>query len=109
VGAIIKFRSIGGNLLDLVPLVRLSPFSAGFRKARVMRGRRDRYLGCLNRGLVDLMEKGKHRPCIQANVISDKESRLNEEALLSLTLTILLGGLDNVTTLVAWSIALLVS
>lgn len=53
------------------------------------------------------MAKGTHKPCIQANVIEDKEAKLNKEELTSISLTMLSGGLDTVTTLVAWSIALL--
>ena len=53
------------------------------------------------------MEKGTHTPCIQANVILDKEAKLNKEELTSISLTMLSGGLDTVTTLVAWSIGLL--
>lgn len=72
-----------------------------------MRDRRDVYLKALNKGLEDRMEKGTHKPCIQANVILDKEAKLNEEELTSISLTMLSGGLDTVTTLLQWSIALL--
>ncbi|KAJ5714275.1 uncharacterized protein N7483_011456 [Penicillium malachiteum] len=102
-----KFRSTTGNLQDYIPLLRLNPFSTNSAKAAEMRIRRDRYLGSLNRDLDDRMEKGTHKPCIQANVILDKEAKLNTEELTSISLTMLSGGLDTVTTLVAWSIGLL--
>ncbi|EAW07954.1 cytochrome P450 [Aspergillus clavatus NRRL 1] len=102
-----KFRSTTGNLQDYIPLLRLNPFSSNSRKAKEMRQRRDKYLGALNRDLDDRMEKGIHKPCIQANVILDKEAKLNSEELISISLTMLSGGLDTVTTLVAWSICLL--
>ncbi|KAJ0415530.1 cytochrome P450 [Aspergillus carlsbadensis] len=102
-----KFRSTTGNLQDYIPLLRLNPFSTNSQKAKEMRDRRDRYLGSLNRDLDDRMEKGTHKPCIQANVILDKEAKLNSEELTSISLTMLSGGLDTVTTLVAWSITLL--
>jgi 3-hydroxyphenylacetate 6-hydroxylase len=102
-----KFRSTTGNLQDYIPLLRLNPFSGNTKKAAEMRIRRDRYLGSLNRDLEDRMEKGTHEPCIQANVILDKEAKLNTEELTSISLTMLSGGLDTVTTLVAWSIGLL--
>jgi 3-hydroxyphenylacetate 6-hydroxylase len=92
---------------DYVPLLRLNPFSFGSKKAGEMRRRRDVYLTKLNRDLDDRIEKGEHQPCIQANVILDKESKLNAEELTSISLTMLSGGLDTITTLVAWSIALL--
>ncbi|KAL4930026.1 cytochrome P450 [Aspergillus undulatus] len=102
-----KFRSTTGNLQDYIPLLRLNPFSANSRKAKEMRDRRDKYLNALNAALDDRMEKGTHSPCIQANVILDKEAKLNSEELTSISLTMLSGGLDTVTTLVAWSISLL--
>ncbi|KAF7115607.1 hypothetical protein CNMCM5793_002701 [Aspergillus hiratsukae] len=102
-----KFRSTTGNLQDYIPLLRLNPFSTNSRKAKEMRDRRDRYLNALNRGLDDRMEKGIHKPCIQANVILDKEAKLNQEELISISLTMLSGGLDTITTLVAWSFCLL--
>lgn len=102
-----KFRSTTGNLQDYIPLLRLNPFSSNSKKAAEMRLRRDRYLGALNKDLDDRMEKGTHVPCIQANVILDKEAKLNSEELTSISLTMLSGGLDTVTTLVAWSIGLI--
>ena len=103
-----RFRSTTGNLQDYIPILRLNPFSFGTRKAAEMRRRRDVYLTKLNRDLDDRMEKGTHKPCIQANVILDKEAKLNKEELTSISLTMLSGGLDTVTTLMQWSIALLV-
>ncbi|KAI4738825.1 cytochrome P450 [Aureobasidium sp. EXF-12298] len=102
-----KFRSTSGNMQDYVPFLRLNPFNAGSTRAREMRQRRDVYLTKLNKDLDDRMAKGTHKPCIQANVIQDKEAKLNKEELTSISLTMLSGGLDTVTTLVAWSIALL--
>ncbi|KAH7130366.1 cytochrome P450 [Dendryphion nanum] len=105
--AISKFRSTTGNLQDYIPILRLNPFSFGSMKAREMRRRRDVYLTRLNRDLDDRMQKGVHKPCIQANVILDKEAALNKEELTSISLTMLSGGLDTITTLVQWSVALL--
>lgn len=102
-----KFRSTTGNLQDYIPILRLNPFSFGSRRAREMRDRRDVYLTKLNKDLDDRMEKGTNQPCIQGNVMMDKEARLNKEELTSISLTMLSGGLDTITTLVAWSIALL--
>ncbi|KAL5333648.1 cytochrome P450 [Aspergillus crustosus] len=86
-----RFRSTTGNLQDYIPLLRLNPFNINSQKAKEMRGRHDRY----------------HKPCIQANVILDKETKLNSEELTSISLTMLSGGLDTATTLVAWGINLL--
>ncbi|RAQ93865.1 DNA-directed RNA polymerase mitochondrial precursor [Stemphylium lycopersici] len=105
--AISKFRSTTGNLQDYIPILRLNPFSFGTRSAKEYRRRRDLYLTKLNRDLDDRMEKGIHKPCIQANIIQNKEAALNKEELTSISLTMLSGGLDTITTLVQWSVALL--
>lgn len=102
-----KFRSTTGNLQDYIPVLRLNPFSSGSRMAREMRNRRDVYLKKLNGDLDERMRVGTHKPCIQANVILDKEASLNEEELTSISLTMLSGGLDTITTLIQWSVALL--
>lgn len=102
-----RFRSTTGNLQDYVPLLRLNPFGFGSKKAGEMRDRRDVYLKALNKELADKMEKGTHKPCIQANVILDEDAKLNDEELTSISLTMLSGGLDTVTTLLQWSIAYL--
>ncbi|KAB8075064.1 cytochrome P450 [Aspergillus leporis] len=102
-----RFRSTTGNLQDYIPLLRLNPFNTNSTKAKEMRDRRDKYLNELNRGLDDRMKRGIHKPCIQANVTLDKKAKLNSEELTSISLTMLSGGLDTVTTLVAWSIGLL--
>jgi 3-hydroxyphenylacetate 6-hydroxylase len=102
-----RFRSTTGNLQDYIPLLRLNPFNFGSSKAREMRNRRDVYLQSLNKGLQERMEKGTHQPCIQANVILDEDAKLNNEELTSISLTMLSGGLDTITTLLQWSIALL--
>ncbi|KAF1810394.1 cytochrome P450 [Eremomyces bilateralis CBS 781.70] len=105
--AISKFRSTTGNLQDYVPLLRLNPFNGSSATAREVRDRRDVYLKKLNNDLDERMEAGTQTPCIQANVIMDKEAQLNKEELTSISLTMLSGGLDTITTLVQWSIALL--
>ncbi|KAH7551598.1 DNAhypothetical proteindirected RNA polymerase mitochondrial precursor [Bipolaris maydis] len=105
--AISKFRSTTGNLQDYIPILRLNPFSFGTRSAKEYRNRRDVYLTKLNRDLDERMAKGVHKPCIQANIIQDKDAALNKEELTSISLTMLSGGLDTITTLVQWSVALL--
>lgn len=102
-----RFRSTTGNLQDYIPLLRWNPWGGGSQKAKEMRGRRDKYLKELNEGLDERMKKGVHRPCIQANIIQDEEAKLNKAELTSISLTMLSGGLDTITTLLQWSIALL--
>ncbi|RMZ92500.1 hypothetical protein DV736_g282, partial [Chaetothyriales sp. CBS 134916] len=105
-----KFRSTTGNLQDYIPILRYVPdvFGGGKRAAaKDMRRRRDVYLKRLNDDLDQRLEEGWQGKCIQANVIRDAETKLNEEELTSISLTMLSGGLDTLTTLVAWSMALL--
>lgn len=102
-----KFRSTTGNLQDYIPILRWNPFSVGSKRAKEMRDRRDVYLTKLNNDLDERMKNGTAKPCIQANVIMDEEAKLNKEELTSISLTMLSGGLDTITTLVAWSVALL--
>lgn len=102
-----KFRSTTGNLQDYIPILRLNPFNSHSQKAREVRNRRDVYLKTLNDGLDERIANGTHKPCIQANVIMDEEAKLNKEELTSISLTMLSGGLDTVTTLVAWFVLLL--
>ncbi|KAH6976171.1 cytochrome P450 [Ilyonectria robusta] len=102
-----KFRSTTGNLQDYIPLLRINPINFHSSKAREMRGRRDKYLTSLNDGLDERIANGTYSPCIQANVIMDKEAKLNKDELTSISLTMLSGGLDTVTTQVAWFIAYL--
>lgn len=102
-----KFRSTTGNLQDYIPILRLNMFSFGSKRAREMRDRRDVYLKRLNQDLESRMSDGTAKPCIQAKVMEDEEAKLNKEELTSISLTMLSGGLDTITTLVAWSVALI--
>ncbi|KAF5020452.1 hypothetical protein F66182_7531 [Fusarium sp. NRRL 66182] len=102
-----RFRSTTGNLQDYIPLLRLNPFNFHSAKAREMRNRRDKYLTALNDGLDERIANGTYKPCIQANVILDREAKLNKDELTSISLTMLSGGLDTVTTQVAWFVAFL--
>lgn len=102
-----RFRSTTSNLQDYIPILRLNPFSGQSAKAREMRNRRDKYLKDLNDDLDARMAEGSYDPCIQANVILDKETKLSKDELTSISLTMLSGGLDTVTTQLAWFVAIL--
>lgn len=100
-----RFRSTTDNLQDYIPLLRLNPFLSGKKKAAEYRQRRDRYLGKFNRELEDKVAKGTHEPCIQANVMLDKEAKLNDVELMSISLTMLSGGFETFSAVTSWSIA----
>jgi 3-hydroxyphenylacetate 6-hydroxylase len=102
-----KFRSTTGNLQDYIPLLRLNPFNFQSAKAKDMRNRRDKYLSKLNGDLDRRIADKTHKPCIQANVILDENAKLSSEELMSISLTMLSGGLDTLTTQMAWFIGLL--
>lgn len=102
-----RFRSTTDNLQDYIPFLGLNPFNSGKLKAAEYRHRRDKYLGKLNRDLQDRVEKGIHKPCIQANVMLDKEARLNDVELMSIRLTTLSGGFVTFSTVTTWSIGFL--
>lgn len=102
-----KFRSTTGNLQDYIPVLRLNPINTHSSKAKDMRSRRDIYLTRLNTGLDERIANGTYKPCIQANVILDEDAKLNKAELTSISLTMLSGGLDTVTTQVAWFVAFL--
>ncbi|PSR82120.1 cytochrome P450 [Coniella lustricola] len=99
-----RFRSTTGNLQDYVPLLRLNPINLHSARARAMRGRRDAYLAKFNHDLADKVAKGTNKPCIQANVITYKEEPLNETELTSISLSMLGGGFETVSSTVQWSV-----
>lgn len=85
-----KFRSTTGNLQDYIPILRWVPGwmkGGGTGKAADYRRRRDVYLKKLNGDLEQRMAEGWEGKCIQANVMRDKEARLNAEELTSISLT----------------------
>ncbi|KAI1776269.1 cytochrome P450 [Hypoxylon cercidicola] len=102
-----RTRSTVGNPQDHIPLLRLNPFSASSVRAREMRRRRDRYIAKLDADLAEKIAKGTNKPCIQASVIKFKEVELNESELRAISLSMLGGGFETVTTTVQWSIAYL--
>ncbi|KAL3496158.1 cytochrome P450 [Aspergillus germanicus] len=102
-----RFRSTTDNLQDYIPLLRLIPFSLGKRKAAEYRQRRDKYLSKLNSELDQRIKDNTYKPCIQANVLLDKETKLNNIELTSISLTMLSGGFETFTAVMTWSIALL--
>ncbi|KAL2287114.1 hypothetical protein FJTKL_06115 [Diaporthe vaccinii] len=98
-----RFRSTTGNLQDYIPLLRLNPVNTASALAREMRDRRDAYLHRFNSDLKAEVEKGTNRPCIQASVITYKEAALTETELTSISLSMLGGGFETVSTTVQWS------
>jgi 3-hydroxyphenylacetate 6-hydroxylase len=102
-----RARSTTGNLQDYIPILRLNPYNKNSQIAVDMRKRRDVYLNKMNRDLEERMRNKTYKPCIQANVLLDPEARLDARELMSISLTMVSGGLDTITTLVVWALAFL--
>lgn len=102
-----RARSTTGNLQDYIPILRLNPINKASAIAVDMRKRRDVYLNKMNRDLEERMRNKTFKPCIQANVLMDPEARLDARELMSISLTMVSGGLDTITTLVVWALAFL--
>lgn len=112
--ALNRFRSTTGNWVDYVPLLRWVDWArggvggAGQRAlAREMRDRRDGYLAAFNRELEGKVEGGTARPCIQASVVMYRDERLSAVELTSISLSMLGGGFETVSTTVQWSVGFL--
>uniref|UniRef100_A0A060TBU7 ARAD1D34782p n=1 Tax=Blastobotrys adeninivorans TaxID=409370 RepID=A0A060TBU7_BLAAD len=101
------FRSTTSNWQDYVPLLRLNPFDKSKAIATETRQRRDRYLKLLNGELDEKLKKKTYKPCIQANVLTDPDIKLNQAEIMSLSITMLNAGLDTVVSTMAWGVALL--
>ncbi|KAK9466679.1 cytochrome P450 [Lipomyces arxii] len=104
-----KFRSTTGNWQDYIPILRLNPFNHHSAVARDMRARRDVYINKLNEDLEHRMANNDFKPCIQANVLLDPDTQLTPIELKSISLSMVAGGLDTITTLVSWALPLLAS
>ncbi|KAK9464198.1 cytochrome P450 [Lipomyces oligophaga] len=102
-----RFRSTTSNWQDYVPLLRWNLLGKSSALAREMRARRDVYINRLNEELKQRIAEGTYEPCIQANVLLDPEAKLDEEELKSISLTMVAGGLDTITTFVSWALAVL--
>ena len=102
-----RLRSTTGNLEDYIPLLRLNPFGRRKANAESLRYRRDAFLNSLNDELDERMRQGTHQPCIRSSVIEDKDVKLDEAELTSVSLTMLSAGLNTITAVLRWSIALL--
>ena len=104
---IVSTRDRTQNMMDYIPLLRLMPFSSKAKQAKDWRERRDVYLAKFDRELRDQIEKGTHKPSIQANAILDPENKLSREELTSISISIIQGGNDTVSGTLDWSIAFL--
>ncbi|WXC58241.1 hypothetical protein SNK03_004139 [Fusarium graminearum] len=61
----------------------------------------------LNRDLEERVNKGTHNPCIQANIMLDREAKLNDVKMMSISLNMLSGGFETFSAVTTWAIAYL--
>lgn len=104
---IVSTRNRTTNMMDYIPLLRLTPFSARLRQADDWRSRRDVYLAKFDRELQEQIAAGTHKPSIQANAILDPDDKLSREDLTTISISIIQGGTDTVAGTVNWAIAFL--
>ncbi|KAI5817899.1 phenylacetate 2-hydroxylase [Pyronema omphalodes] len=89
-----NLRSTSNNWQDYLPILRW--FGSKNSEAEEMRRRRDRYMENLLSELKERIAKGTDKPCITGNVLKDPETKLNNEELKSICLTMVSAGLDTV-------------
>lgn len=97
-----RFRGSSASLQDYVPLWRLFPGKSA--QAAALRDRRDAYILQFDRELRGRVARGAHAPCIQANVMADPDSKVSEEEVRSISLSMLSAGFETVGATVAWSL-----
>lgn len=102
-----RFRAATGSNEDFVPLLRYMPFRSNLRQAREINRRRLSYLDRFNRELEGRVHDDKDRPCIQGNVIKDAEAKLNATELLTISMSMVSGGLDTVSHTLGWTVGVL--
>ncbi|KAK5791214.1 hypothetical protein VI817_006523 [Penicillium citrinum] len=69
--------------------------------------RRDKYLAKLNGGLDQRIKDGTHNPCIQANVTLNKEAKLSDTEITSISIKMLSAGFETTSAVMTWAICLL--
>ena len=102
-----QLRASTGSSQDFVPILRWNPFSRKSAFARETNRRRLVYLNRFNRELEDRIKVHKDKPCIQGNVLKDPDAKLNDIELMSISMSMVSGGLDTMVHTIAWTIGVL--
>lgn len=100
-------RSSTGSPQDFVPVMRWNPINLKSALARSVNKRRLVYLNRFNDELDDRIRQDKDKPCIQGNVLKDPEAKLNGVELLSISMSMVSGGLDTMVHTIMWTIGAL--
>lgn len=96
-----------GSPQDFVPALRLLPFNRQTKEAAETNRRRLVYLRRFEREMAERVKKGTDRPCIQSNVLRDPTVELNDVDLMSISMSMVSGGLDTMVNTLAWTIGML--
>ena len=102
-----RLRGPIGSFQDYLPFLRCNPINVTSTFARAIGKRRLVYLGRFNKELEDRINAGTDVPSIQANVLKDPEAKLNDTELMSISMSMVSGGLDTMVHTLAWSIGAL--
>lgn len=102
-----RLRGPIGQWQDYVPILQWNPINKQSSHAADINRRRLVYLKRFNNELDERIKTGKDKPSIQANVLKDPEAKLNEIELLSISMSMISGGLDTMVNTLAWTIAAL--
>ncbi|RFU24453.1 hypothetical protein B7463_g11887, partial [Scytalidium lignicola] len=102
-----RIRSAVGSLQDYIPILRLNPINSKSAHAREINRRRLLYLNRFNDELQQRLRDDKVQPCIQGNVLKDPDSKFTEVELMSLSMSMVSGGLDTMVNTLAWTVGTL--
>ncbi|KAF2096007.1 cytochrome P450 [Rhizodiscina lignyota] len=96
-----------GSNQDYVPILRYLPGNNLSARAKEINRRRLVYLHRFKREMEERIEKQVDKPCIQGNCIKDPETKLDEIDLMSISMSMVSGGLDTMVNTIAWAIGTL--
>ncbi|KAK1052114.1 hypothetical protein LTR74_016578 [Friedmanniomyces endolithicus] len=96
-----------GSAQDFIPILRLLPFNSQSSKAREVNRRRMVYLRRFERETEQRVEKGVDKPCIQGKCLRDPTVQLDNIDLMSISMSMVSGGLDTMVNTLAWTIGTL--
>lgn len=102
-----RIRAATGSLQDFIPILRLNPINTKSTHAKETNQRRLRYLNRFNSELEQRVKNGDVKPCIQGNILRDPDSKFTDIELMSISMSMVSGGLDTMVNTVAWSVGIL--
>ncbi|KAH8812106.1 cytochrome P450 [Xylogone sp. PMI_703] len=102
-----RIRSAVGSLQDYIPILRWNPVNSKSAHAMEINRRRLRYLNRFNDELQHRLKEDKSKPCIQGNVLKNPESNFTDVELMSISMSMVSGGLDTMVNTMSWTVGTL--